>query len=617
MGNAYIAGYTYSANFPTTSGALCTSFVGQSKAFVLKLNASGNSLIYSTFLGGDGNDYATGIAVDALGQAHISGYTSSINFPVSANPFQRFYGGGEFDGFFAKLNAAGSQLVYATYLGGAGNDTAFAVALDPASNIYLTGQTQSANFPVLQALQATYSQSDAFVVKLNASNQVLYSTYLGGTGSATGTGIAADISGNAYVTGYTTAPDFPGTLTAYQSANHGSYDAFVAKLSSDGSAILGATYFGGSGPESASAIALDSSGDVFVAGSTNSVDLPLQAPVQAGYSGGGDAFVAGFNNQLSSLNFSTYYGGAQSDTAAGIAVDSSGNAYLTGTTNSGGPSMPIPTSTGAFQASGQGGLDAFLAKFSFASANGLTCTASSPAPVNIPASGSAEQVGDLVLTCTGGTAGATAITDIQVSLNGTVANGMQAQLLIDEPPPSSQISNVNLFLGSLTGSSSIVFSGVSFTVPGPSASHTLRITNVQVNASTVPSPGQVVATISAANSSPAVVVTQPQQTIATAAVQLQSFVMSASGVPANCVAPPATTTLFGHRAASPSLVPGFRRRGRRCDSRRLVCSGRHSISAFYFRRGPRFGLSMFLGHSDHCGVGIFHVRRMASQRILE
>jgi len=542
-GDAYIAGYTFSANFPVTSGALRTSFSGQSKAFVLKLSPSGNSLIYSTFLGGSGNDYATGIAVDSTGQAYISGYTASIDFPVSSNAFQSSYGGGEFDGFFAKLNPAGSQLAYATYLGGMGDDTAFAVALDPAGNVYLTGQTQSSNFPVLQALQTAYSQSDAFVVKLNASSQVLYSTYLGGTGSGTGTGIAADAAGNAYVAGYTTAPDFPVTLSAYQPANHGGYDAFVAKLSADGSTILSATYFGGSGSESTSGIALDSSGDVFVAGSTNSINLPLQAPVQASYGGGGDAFLVAFNNELSSLYLSTYYGGAESETGAGVAVDSSGNAYLTGSTDSGGSTLGIPVTTGAFQSSGQGGFDAFLAKFSFSGIS-LTCSASSPTPLNIPAGGPAEQVGDLVLTCTGGTAGPTAVTNIQLTLNANVPSGVQPELLIDNPPPSSQIPNVNLFFGSVNGTSSILFSGVSFPVPGPAAAHILRITDVQVNAATIPSPGQVVATVSALSSSPALTVIQPQQIVATAGVQLQGFVMSGSAAPANCVAPPAATAFL-------------------------------------------------------------------------
>jgi hypothetical protein len=540
VGNAYIAGYTYSANFPITSGALRSSFSGRSKAFVLKLNPSGNGLIYSTFLGGSGNDYATGVAVDATGQAYIPGYTASVDFPVSTNAFQGFYGGGDFDGFFARLNAAGSKLVYATYLGGISNDTATAVALDAAANVYLTGQTQSSNFPLFQALQTTNSEGGAFVVKLNASSQVLYATYLGGTGESAGTGIVADASGNAYVAGYTTAPDFPVTSGAYQPSNHGSYDTFVAKLSADGSTIAGATYFGGSGAENTSGIALDGSGDVFVAGSTSSIDLPMLAPLQT-YGGGGDAFIAAFNNQLNSLYFSTYYGGAESDVGAGIAVDSSGNAYLTGWTTSGGSTLGLPVTPGAFQPSWQGSVDAFLAKYSLSAVSPLTCSATSPAPLNIPVGGLAEEVGDVVLTCTGGVPGPMAVANIQLSLNASVASGTQPELLIDNPPPASQVPNVNLFRGNANGTA-ILFSGVSFSVPGPIATHTLRITGVQVNAATIPSPGQVFATVSAVTSSPPLTVVQPQEIVATVGVELQSFVMSGSAAPANCVAPPTATT---------------------------------------------------------------------------
>ena len=543
-GNAYITGFTYSVDFPVTGGALRTGFSGQSKAFVLKLNPSGNSLIYSTFLGGSGDDYGTGIAVDSNGQAYVSGYTASIDFPATANAFDGSYGGGPFDGFFAELNAAGTRLVYATFMGGIGNDTASGVALDPAGNVYLTGQTQSSNFPTFQALQTVYSESDAFVVKLNASGQVLYSTYLGGTGMNIGTGIAADAAGNAYVAGYTTAPDFPVASYAFQPTNHGSYDTFVVKLSADGSAILGATYYGGSGPESASGIALDGSGDVFVAGSTNSIDLPLQAAAQAGYGGGGDAFVAVFDNQLSALHLSTYFGGVENETGAGIAADASGNAYLTGTTFSGGSILGIPVTTGAFQTSAQGGSDAFLAKFSFSGASSLGCTASSPAPLNIPVGGPAEPVGDVVLTCTGGTAGVAAVANIQLLLNSSVASGVQPQLLVNNPPPAAQVPNVNLFEGSLSGSGSISFAGVSFATPGSAATVTLRITNLQIDASTIPSPGLVVATVSASNSSPVLTVSQPEQIVANAGVALQSFVMSKSAAPANCVAPPAASAFL-------------------------------------------------------------------------
>src|ERR1017187_2354912 len=154
-GYAYVTGFTYSGDFPITSGALRASFVGDSKAFVIKLNPAGNGLVYSTFLGGSGDDYGAGIAVDAAGEAHIAGYTASVDFPTATGAFQQYYGGGSYDGFLAKLNAAGSALVFATYLGGIGNDTAAGVALDPSGNIYVTGQTQSANFPTLNPLQAT------------------------------------------------------------------------------------------------------------------------------------------------------------------------------------------------------------------------------------------------------------------------------------------------------------------------------------------------------------------------------------------------------------------------------------------------------------------------------
>src|ERR1019366_6730173 len=234
-------GETWSTNFPLANPEQNVP-AGDTDIFVTKWNSAGTGILYSTYIGGSNRDAPQGIAVDSTGQAYLSGYTASIDFPVSSEAFQSSYGGGASDGFFAKLNAAGSQLVYATYLGGIGNDTAFAVALDPAANVYLTGQTQSSNFPVLNALQPSYSESAAFVVKLNASSQVLYSTYLGGTGSSIGTGIAADAAGNAYVAGYTNAPDFPVTSNAYQLSNHGSYDTFVAKLSSDGSTILSATY---------------------------------------------------------------------------------------------------------------------------------------------------------------------------------------------------------------------------------------------------------------------------------------------------------------------------------------------------------------------------------------
>jgi hypothetical protein len=531
-GNAYVTGFTYSGNFPITSGAQRTSFAGASKAFVLKLNASGNGLIYSTFLGGSGNDYGAGIAVDAAGEAHIAGYTASVDFPATTGAFQRYYGGGTNDGFLAKLNAAGSALIYATYLGGIANDTAAGVALDPSGNIYVTGQTQSTNFPTVNPLQPTGSERDAFVVKMNASGQVIYSTYLGGTGLTSGTAIAADASGNAYVTGSTDAPDFPVTANAYQAVNGGSYDAFVATLNSYGSSILGATYLGGSGSDSGYGIALDGTGNVYIAGSTNSINFPTYAGTQSTYSGGGDAFVAEFNNQLTSLVYSTYFGGSGNDLATGIAVDSTGDAYITGWTSSGGSGTGLPTTPGAFQPIGMGGIDAFLAKFAV---NGgpLACTTSTPQVLTVQAGGASQLVGDFLLSCTGGTLGTQVTAGIQATLNTSVT-GTQPEVFIG--------TNTNPIWGTASGNSGILFQGISFAAPGPSANITLRITNVWLNLSSIAAGGQVIMTVAVLNANPSLTVAPTQQTVAIAqslpVAQLQQLVLSTASAPANCAAPP-------------------------------------------------------------------------------
>jgi hypothetical protein len=531
-GNAYLTGFTYSGNFPITTGALRASFVGESKAFVLKLNPSGNALVYSTFLGGSGDDYGTGIAVDPAGEAHIAGYTDSVDFPTTAGAFQHYYGGGAYDGFLAKLNAAGSALVYATYLGGSANDTAAGVAVDQSGNIYVTGQTQSSNFPTVNPVQATNSESDAFVVKMNSAGQVLYATYLGGTGLTNGNGIAADAAGNAYVTGFTNAPDFPVTANAYQAANNGAYDGFVAVLNAYGSSVVSATYLGGSGSDVSYGIALDGSGNVYIAGSTNSSDFPVQAAIQPAYSGGGDAFVAGFNNQLTSLLYATYFGGSGSDVAAGIATDLPGNAYITGWTSSGESSSGLPITPGAFQPIGMGGLDAFVAKFSVGGSS-IVCGTSTPQALTVQAGSDSQLVGDFLLSCTGGTIGTQVTANIQATLNTNVAGASQAEAFIG--------LNTTPVWGAASGNSSIVFQGVSFTAPGPSATTTLRITQVSANVSAVAAGGQVVMTVSASNSSPSIIVAPAQQTVAVVPIlsspQVEQLVLSKVSPPAGCGAP--------------------------------------------------------------------------------
>ena len=236
-GNAYLTGVTSSTDFPTanplqTNCDNCGSSNGD--AFVAKLNASGNALVYSTFLGGSDIYGGNGIAVDAAGNTYVTGSTFSTDFPT-ANPLQPSNHGGD-DIFVAKLNPAGSALVYSTYLGGSNNDYGYGIAADTAGNAYVTGFTKSSDFPTANPLQGVCggcsSFGDAFVAKLNpAGSALVYSTYLGGSYSDGGDGIAVDTAGNAYVTGSTNSSDFPTANPLQTSYGGGNTDAFVAKLS--------------------------------------------------------------------------------------------------------------------------------------------------------------------------------------------------------------------------------------------------------------------------------------------------------------------------------------------------------------------------------------------------
>ena len=277
-----MTGRTRSTNFPTVNPIQATFGGGTSDdTFVTKLNASGSALVYSTYLGGSGDDDVQVIAVDGSGNAYVTGNTTSTNFPT-ASPFQSSNGGGGNDAFVTKLNAAGSALVYSTYLGGSGSDNGRAVAADSSGNAYVTGEASSTDFPTASPFQSSNGgSSDAFVTKFNAAGSALgYSTYLGGSGPDVGRGIAVDSSGNAYVTGSTTSTDLP-AANPFQAANAGSDDAFVAKLNPAGSALVYSTYLGGGGTDAGNDIAVDSSGNAYVAGITNSTDFPTVDPVQA------------------------------------------------------------------------------------------------------------------------------------------------------------------------------------------------------------------------------------------------------------------------------------------------------------------------------------------------
>jgi len=351
-GNAYVTGAASSTDFPTVNPFQATNASygnSYSNAFVSKINPSGSALVYSTYLGGSGGAIGYGIAVDPSGNAYLTG-TAGVDFPT-VNSFQPTPKG---SAFVIKLNAAGSALVYSTYLGGSYADVGYGIAVDPPGNAYVAGWTGSVDFPTVNPLQATLKgETNAFVSKLNAGDSALvYSTYLGGSVSDYATGIAVDPSGNACVTGYAESRDFP-TVNPLQATNNnqwGQSNGFVAELAASGSALVYSTYLGGSGQYKAgdqgNAIAVDSSGNAYVTGYTMSTDFPTVNPLQATLDGQRNVFVSKLNANGSALVYSTYLGGSAYDQGNGIAVDSSGNAYVTGWTQSGDfPTVnPIQTS---------------------------------------------------------------------------------------------------------------------------------------------------------------------------------------------------------------------------------------------------------------------------------
>ncbi|MBW2062185.1 MAG: SBBP repeat-containing protein [Deltaproteobacteria bacterium] len=359
-GNVYITGVTGSTDFPLVSS--CQDVYGESwDAFVAKLNVSGTALVYYTYLGGSGQDIGRSIAVDASGHAYVTGDASSIDFPL-ANPLQETFGGSPTDAFVARLNASGSELVYSTYLGGSSNDRGKAISVDSLENAYVTGETLSSDFPILNFYQDQLSGSwDAFVTKISATGTLAYSTFLGGSKTEEGFGIAVDSSGNAYVTGETSSPNFP-ILNSYQDQLRGSWDAFVTKLNAAGSDLVYSTFLGGGGDDIGTGIAVDSSGNAYVTGFTESSDFPTtsttSSPYQGTYGGGyHDAFVTKLNAAGSDLIYSTFLGGSNQDQGRGIAVDPSGNAYVSGFTES----NNFPTAS-PYQGISHGYADAFITK---------------------------------------------------------------------------------------------------------------------------------------------------------------------------------------------------------------------------------------------------------------
>ncbi len=395
-GDAFITGLAGSADFPVTPDAFQrvsrATDPNYENAFVAKLNPDGSKLLYSTYLGGsngtfDGEgEYGAGIAVDAAGEAFIVGTTSSSDFPITPGAFQTTNGAFTYNieceghaAFVTKLNANGSELIYSTFLGGSQLtqnvpypsvfNEGMAIAIDRSGNAYITGSTNAGDFPVTAgALQsanlAPVGESTGFVTKLNLKGtQELYSTFVGGTsGNDVGMSVAVDASGEAFVTGVAHSNDFPITQGALQSALRGTSNAFVAKLTADGSAPLFSTYLGGTSNDLGCAIALDSLGDSYIAGITSSNDFPvLPGAIKTTNNGHQDVFATELNPSGSAILYSTYFGGSGDDGGfaynyypywygqtggVGAALDSERNIYLAGVTQS----SDFPVTPGAFQA---------------------------------------------------------------------------------------------------------------------------------------------------------------------------------------------------------------------------------------------------------------------------
>lgn len=350
-GNVYVAGQTYSSNFPTTPNAYQASLQGRADAFLAQISADGKSLLYSSYVGGALDDNATSLALDSANSLYLGGWTASIDFPVTAGAFQTTHNKGVYDGFVMKFGALGSPPAYSTYFGASGSDQINGVAVDSQGAAYITGVTTSPNFPVSAgAFRSVFSgYPSAFAAKLNSNGKsIVYSTYLTATGWVLGYGIAVDKTGSAYITGATYANNYPVSPGAYQTTVKGRFDAFVTKLQPNGNKLSYSTYIGGAGDDIASSIALDSAGNAYITGQTYSADFPTsENSFQTQNAGGVDSFIIQLDGAGKTLLYSTYAGGAGDDSARSIAVNSSGKAYITGYTTS----ANFPVTGGAYQSS--------------------------------------------------------------------------------------------------------------------------------------------------------------------------------------------------------------------------------------------------------------------------
>lgn len=384
-GSMFLTGVLISTNFPATPGAFDLTLAGQSDAFVARLDPSGASLVYATYLGGSGLEMGKSIAVDASDAAYITGSTTSTDFPTSPGAFDQTLGAfssADGDAFVVKLNPTGAALLYATYLGGKADDVGMGIAVDPNGVAYVAGDTKGGSFPTTSnAYDSSFNGNyDHFVTRLNPQGSaLLYSTYMGGEGNEYVADMALDLNGAVYLTG-SAGSSYPTTPGAFDPTPNGCWDAYVTRLDASGSALDYATFLGGSGgctPSDSTGfdwgtgIAVDASGSVYVAGGSSSSDFPVTVGAyDPTYNGDMEVFVAHLNPSGSDLLYATFLGGKGWDAADDLAIDAGGAAYITGQTLS----YDFPTTPGAFDVYRTGGDDAFAAKFSPSGASLLYST---------------------------------------------------------------------------------------------------------------------------------------------------------------------------------------------------------------------------------------------------
>ncbi len=361
-GNAYVTGITGARNFPLVNPVQSNN-PGLNIGFVLKLNAKGDALIFSTLHGGERNDRFNAIAIDKQKNIYVTGAVTSTTFPL-VNAWQTKPGGSGQDLFVAKYTAPNYRLAYSSYYGGTGYEEAYGIAVDDEGYAYIAGATRSPDFATAGAYQTRYrGTEDAFVAKIRPNGGPVWFTYLGGTGDEMARGIALDAEKNIWIGGTTSATTFPVTANAIQPTMAGRWDAFLSKFSNDGSQLLYSTYYGGAAGNNASyseavhALAIDAAGDVYLAGVTRATDFPAVRPLQSYGGGDTDAFLVKYNVTRNEIEYSTPFGGSSPDEANTLAVDALGGVYFGGETFS-----PNFTTKNAFRATFGPSSEGFVTK---------------------------------------------------------------------------------------------------------------------------------------------------------------------------------------------------------------------------------------------------------------